>query len=310
MEDENKGFTTVELLTVVAIIALLIGMLIPALNAVRKSAKEAKQKAQFATIDLALTTFKNDYGDYPPSDAFSSNTRRRDYCGAQKLAEALLGWDLMGFHPKSAWSANGLDANNGPGTYDPGQVRDDNKDGVPDTLNERRGPYLELATANAFRLGVSGSGVRDGLFDKTTFRGVTLAPHAYVLCDAFAVPGREVVLPDGRAVTPGTPILYYKANASSKTISDPAAFDNRIYNIRDNGFLVALGRLIDGRPHPLWNPEVFYGNPAVTPPIIGYIQDSKVTARPWPYRPDSYLLISAGADGFYGTADDITNFGN
>jgi len=28
----------------------------------------------------------------------------------------------------------------------------------------------------------------------------------------------------------------------------------------------------------------------------------------WPYRPDSYILISAGADGYYGTADDITNF--
>ena len=30
----------------------------------------------------------------------------------------------------------------------------------------------------------------------------------------------------------------------------------------------------------------------------------------WPYRPDSYILISAGADGLYGTGDDITNFGN
>jgi hypothetical protein len=34
-----------------------------------------------------------------------------------------------------------------------------------------------------------------------------------------------------------------------------------------------------------------------------------VQARPWPYRSDSYLLISAGADGLYGTDDDIRNFG-
>lgn len=27
-----------------------------------------------------------------------------------------------------------------------------------------------------------------------------------------------------------------------------------------------------------------------------------------PYRPDSYLLISAGPDGLYGTADDIANY--
>ncbi len=41
-----------------------------------------------------------------------------------------------------------------------------------------------------------------------------------------------------------------------------------------------------------------------------YIRDPKIEARVWPYRPDSYLLISAGADGLYGTPDDIRNFGN
>jgi hypothetical protein len=40
-----------------------------------------------------------------------------------------------------------------------------------------------------------------------------------------------------------------------------------------------------------------------------YIRDFRVQARPWPHRPDSYLLISAGADGIYGTNDDIRNFG-
>ena len=29
----------------------------------------------------------------------------------------------------------------------------------------------------------------------------------------------------------------------------------------------------------------------------------------WPHRSDSYILISAGVDGEYGTGDDITNFG-
>jgi hypothetical protein len=43
------------------------------------------------------------------------------------------------------------------------------------------------------------------------------------------------------------------------------------------------------------------------------LMDQKVYAvynppRPWPCRPDSYILISAGVDGVYGTDDDITNF--
>jgi hypothetical protein len=34
----------------------------------------------------------------------------------------------------------------------------------------------------------------------------------------------------------------------------------------------------------------------------------KITAKLTPHRPNSYLLISPGYDGEYGTADDITNF--
>ncbi len=41
-----------------------------------------------------------------------------------------------------------------------------------------------------------------------------------------------------------------------------------------------------------------------------YIRNPKIVARPWPHRADSYILISAGVDGFYGTSDDICNFGN
>ena len=57
---------------------------------------------------------------------------------------------------------------------------------------------------------------------------------------------------------------------------------------------------------PLWNPmagasDVFYTN--IADPRAS-TTDSRVA-----YRPDSYILISAGADGFYGTSDDIHNFG-
>jgi hypothetical protein len=32
--------------------------------------------------------------------------------------------------------------------------------------------------------------------------------------------------------------------------------------------------------------------------------------RAQPYNPDTYILISAGRDGLYGTEDDIKNFGD
>ena len=296
------GFTLMELLIVLAIISLLVGLLLPALSVVRKAAREAKQRAQITTIELAISAFKNDYGDYPRS--MWEPPPRNNYCGSQKLSEALLGWDLMGFHPKSDWRADGFDAAGGPWTYDPLKTRDDDKDGVPDTLNERKGPYLELATANAFRLGNSSKGA--GLFANTN----PLAPEPFVICDVFGV--KKIILATGKTATAGMPILYYKANTSSKSINNnPPDFINLIYNVLDNEALTAIKEQEDRikyGPTRIWNP-LSDDSGGTFDNFYIYIRDPKVTI-PWPYRPDSYILISAGADGFYGTDDDIRNFGD
>ena len=292
MERNKTGLTMIELLVVLAIIALLVGLLVPALSTVRKTARETKQKAQFATIELALVAFKNDDGDYPLSITPQPGTPGSDYCGAQKLTEALLGWDLLGFHPNSAWRADGLDVGGGPGSYDPVQTRDISpQDNIPDTFDERKGPYLELATIGAFRLGnISVS--KPGLFVDTG----PLAPDTFVLCDVFG--GKKIMMPNGTIVQAGAPILYYRANTSLKRIRG-------VYNVYDNDTLVVMKQQADGRLHPLADTNNQYGFF-----YDEYIRDPKITARVWPYRPDSYILISAGADGLYGTPDDICNFGN
>jgi prepilin-type N-terminal cleavage/methylation domain-containing protein len=295
---KKSAFTMVELLTVIAIIATLVAILVPALNTVRRIAKEAKQKAQITTIELALETFKNDYGDYPPSSWWApppAPTGRQDYCGAQKLTEALVGWDLRGFHPDSDFRADGQN-DEGVYIYDPDNAV---------FLEQRKDPYLELSSENIFRLGTSGAGRLDGLFDFSG-TGCPLEQNTFVICDVFGV---KPVLTAGmsRPVKAGAPILYYKANTSSKNIDD-AVYENRIYNFRDNYPIVALRRLGDWNKdfsnrmvHRLENVTQFYE----------YIRDPKVPGdRAWPYRPDSYILISAGADGLYGTNDDIRNFGN
>ncbi len=282
MERKKTGLTIIELLIVLGIIALLVGLLLPAVSAVKKMAKETKQKAQFATIELALEAFKNDYGDYPPSDWFllPPHPSSIHYCGSQRLAEALLGWDLLGFHPNSAWREDGLDVTGGPGTYDPAQTRDINGDGVPDTFDERKGPYLELANVGAFRL--------VDLFETIVF----LDPNTFVICDVFGA--KKISMANGKIVRAGAPILYYRADTSGNKIST-------IYNRRDNRFLILTKQIADfSRDHPLMRAGIFYD----------YIKNPKITARDWPYRPDSYILISAGADGLYGTPDDICNFGN
>jgi type II secretory pathway pseudopilin PulG len=277
---KRTGFTVVEVLAAVGIIALMIGLLIPALSMVRNTAKETKQKAQFATIELALTAFKNDYGDYPRSDWPLPPAPWSDYCGAQKLAEALVGWDLLGFHPKSDFRSNGRN-DDGEFIYDANN---------PIFFDQRRGPYLELATFDAFRLG-NISILNPGLFFDTR----PLAPNTFVLCDVFGE--KKIMLSNGKTVRAGAPILYYRANTSAKTIRE-------IYNAQDNDVLIQIKQQTDNKEQPLSRPagqfQYFYD----------YIRDPKISARPWPYRPDSYILISAGADGIYGTSDDIRNFGN
>ncbi len=71
MKDEvskrRSGFTIVELLTVMAVIAILIALLAPALTLVRDAAKEVQQKAQFHSIDVGIGLYNGVEGSYPPS---------------------------------------------------------------------------------------------------------------------------------------------------------------------------------------------------------------------------------------------------
>lgn len=285
-----------EVITVVTIIAILVGILLPSITKVRTMVRETEQRAQLATIGLAISGFKNDYGDYPASDWYYLSNGQHDYSGAQMLAEALVGWDLMGFHPRSAWRADGRDENNQP-LYQlavMGSLADRQKN-----LEERKGPYLENGSAVAFKIG--------DLFKSSSPQYFLLAPDTYVICDVFRF--RKVSTPSGGLTQAGAPILYYKAKPSNKSISlSITDAGQRTYDYRDNNTLVKAKMYYDNNidkkktTHPVQdsagNYQFFYEQ---------YIKDPKA-AGDWPYRPDSYLLISAGADGQYGTRDDITNF--
>lgn len=59
------GFTLVELLTVVAIIAILAAILIPTVGAVRVSANKARTRVQFNQWAAAVESFRSEYGFYP-----------------------------------------------------------------------------------------------------------------------------------------------------------------------------------------------------------------------------------------------------
>src|SRR5271157_633822 len=62
-----RGFTMVELLAVILILAVLIALLLPALNGALKTARNAAVGGEIDQLAQALASFKAQYGDYPPS---------------------------------------------------------------------------------------------------------------------------------------------------------------------------------------------------------------------------------------------------
>ena len=61
------GFTLLELMVVVVIIAILIGLLLPAVNSVRRAARDAEVRSDIASLEDAIGKFKVTFGVEPPS---------------------------------------------------------------------------------------------------------------------------------------------------------------------------------------------------------------------------------------------------
>jgi len=277
MKKQEAGFSVIELLTVMSVIILLFSLLIPALNQVRRFSKGVKQGAQFYSIRVGLEFFNVEQDGYPDSDESDSNGD--SYCGSMKLAEAMVGKDLRGFNPDSDFS---ISANNSNIFYY--ENSRDNPEG--------RISYMDVDGVDAFKI--------QDLYDFDTYTATGFDPCDLVLCDVYAT------RTGGLAKKAGMPILYYKATTYRRghdANSTDFELDN-VYDYFDNEELISMGNYVQDI-HPLYDGGVDFATGSDL--FYDETRNKKINI-PFPVRNDSYILMSAGMDGLYGTKDDMFNF--
>lgn len=318
----KRGFTLIELLAVITIIALLIGLLVPTIGAVRRTAQKTVTKSVLETLSTGLETYKADGklgGSYPPScsDAkppeaqfgtvvspYYIYTERRIpiMSGAGLLVWALGGADLLGtpgFRPfggMAQWSQSTGATPDGTDAYS--LYTKGNKAGQP--VHPRYGPFVDID-----KVGISANVGPQGSpnFEIPAEKGNQPPRREYpVFLDAF-----------------GNPVLYYRADLAGRRFVDGEWIPNQpaergIYHWLHNWGLVDNKNSPEvlrtdgsgtGEEHRLnWNTK----EPPDPGTFPAYILNEGIQAKLSPMRADTYLLVSPGPDGAYGTSDDIANF--
>ena len=317
----RRGFTLVELLVVIGIIVLLVGILLPVVNGVRKSAYTAASAQQISRLTSAIEAYYGDHRAYPgplSNEQVISGTPSlpTGLTAPVTMSEnAVLGL-IGGLKPTLSANPVEFDIERTAGRLGPMSLN-------PVAPKGGR-PYIEVAAA------------------EISLPGDLKKPAKYE-SEFGGPPAEDSIVPEFLDHFPDSlPVLYYRARKGANgVISDknkPAAYQ---YDIGQNlGYLKPLrgpSGIGGAGPHGLttvtpeklineagveapqapwgtgnpksgaapYNAFTYFANPQLTPAGSTSGRNASGTAR----QKDGYILISPGKDRVYGTRDDVTNFG-
>lgn len=334
----RNAFTLIELLVVISIIALLISILIPATTLIRNRARATQTAALFGGFQSGLESFRAEQylgGTYPPSATDQETIEDRSkmanplateegdrivVAGAHLLLDALLGADLLGTPGFRDLDRDGFwwnDQSKAPGkAYELGEIGAENE---LDPLVSRYGGTGYVSEDTKSR-------------HVSTLEELDANGAIRNLPDSIDSKAQRLFIDPWER-----PILYYKANPSGRRIIATVANPNGVFWQEDNAVITGS---VDGArgvmpavefaftkpdeakheietaqaPDPAPDIDSDSGrdlletDPTFDHSLARFIFNRAIKARREPYNKDSYLLISAGLDGRYGTSDDIVNW--
>jgi general secretion pathway protein G len=278
----TTGFTLVEVLLVIVIIGILAGLLLPAIGAAVRRAREATSSAEINQLAQALADFKSKYGDYPPSRIL--------------LVES---GDYSPFLTGSS-----------PPTMAPQTYASSSSDITPAVLAQRSvqalrkfWPRVQLNTVagGAASLQIpggyydfNGNGVNDSATNSTAF---LLDGRA---CLAFFLGGIPLLTTsNNQPVSPSNPALY-GMTGFSRNPQNP--FMNNIIG-NSNYSNNRTPPLFEFKANRLYQLDQLSNGGAGTPGVIGYLDANATAQAASATNPPCYAYFSAYSNGAYDPND-------
>lgn len=329
------GFTLVELLVVVAIIGILVSLLIPTVGRIRRAAQAADTQALIAKLQSAIERYNQDFGAYPgplsddvvggrgagavvrvtgggtitqttpasvpiglPVPQFVSIT------GSENLVLGLLGG--LTYNPSTANPGveyNAALVGRGPASLNPANLKPSSAYIDAASISGGSFVYSEVTPVN----------------DSPIPEFVDRFPDAMPILYFRARRGAAGIAGYGPAGTAqGAQFnLAHNIGYTTTTIGLPLTLGSNLRHGPTGGTTASDGRnaaiagthglrdVAEPAGSSVWDKS----SPNYRYPFDLSLYASDPNNRLSPRARDAYLLISAGPDRVYGTADDITSFG-